>query len=117
MTRISVNAGGVTAQASYCEITAVSPQQTLTPGQPVSALVIAGSFYAYATTGASAGVIQPIIFCTDRTWRPYGAATTITTSGFLFLTSLVTPVLGIGIQIVTPVSGGTVYLECIAAIS
>lgn len=117
MTRLSVNASGITANGLYCEITGPPQGQFLTPGQPISSLVISASFYAFANTSATGGVIQPIIYCVDRTWRAYGAPTTITAAGFLFLTSLVTPVLGVGIQITSPVTGSSVYLECVAVIS
>lgn len=104
----------VTAVANYCTINCSLPGGT---NVGVPQMVIAATFFAAANTGATGGVVVPIVLNADGTYRPYGTPTTITAAGFLFLVSLVSPVLGVGIAITTLVTGASVYLECDATIA
>lgn len=120
MQRQIINQPAAVSTGLYCLIRAMPTQAIpVTPGVVgyLQDSVISGSFYANANASATGGVIQPVILNSDGNWRAYGAATTITAAGFLFLTSLVTPVAGIGIQIITTVTGSSVFLECIALLA
>jgi hypothetical protein len=79
--------------------------------------IVSATFLAIAGTGVSAGAVVPVILGPDGNWHPIATATSSSAAGFLFLLQLNTPSDGVGLQITTTVTGGTLYLQTTAYVT
>jgi hypothetical protein len=68
------------------------------------------TFYCSAAAGTTGGVVVPVMLGPDNNYYPLATATTITAAGLGFLFQLSTSVIGVAIQITTPIAGGSVFL-------
>jgi hypothetical protein len=98
----------------YCVLTANNPPVVfgVTP-QPYTQqfAFICTTFYGYANVGVTGGQIQPQVMCADGNFRDYGALITLSGSGFFISVTIPTPTLGAQFNLVSAITGGSVFLE------
>jgi hypothetical protein len=108
---VAVNTG------PYCSIT---PNSTLVLPGVIPGLAsqyippnyfLTTTFYAFANSGVTGGQVQPQILGPDGNYRDFGALVTFSGPGFILSVPVPTPILGAQFNIVTGVTGGSIYLQ------
>jgi hypothetical protein len=75
----------------------------------INAMLENVTLYCSAATGTTGGVVVPVMLGPDNNYYPMATPTTLTAAGIGFLFQLATSVLGVAIQITTPITGGSVF--------
>lgn len=101
---------------TYCTVNANPGYPAVVFGvtpQPYSlpfAFVSAG-FYIYGNIGVTGGTIQPQIMLADLIFRDYGPLVTVTAAGFIYATTVNSPIYGAQFNVTGAMTGGSVFLS------